>query len=88
MARLKLIIREDKISLRIKENKISMNIAPAKTVYLGGDMYDGEYEVVPSLGEQVLQTSGMILMDDVTVFPIPYAEVSNIYGGKTVTIGG
>ena len=49
--------------------------------------YDGEYEVTPSSEEQVLATAGCSLTDDITISSIPYYEVSNDYGGTTVTIG-
>lgn len=57
----------------------------------GGDhtpYYEGEYVVIPASSEQVLETAGLKMHDDVTVEEIPYAEVSNPQGGYTVTIGG
>ena len=50
------------------------------------DEYHGSYEVTPSNSEQTLQTKDKILLNNVTVHKTPYYEVSNIYGGKTVTI--
>jgi len=50
------------------------------------DTYDGEYEVTPSSKEQVLNTMQKMLVDNVTVHSTPYSEVSNPYGGTTVTI--
>ena len=56
---------------------------------VGVPLYDGTYEVTPMAHmEQVLETSGKRLIDDVTVLEIPYTAVANLYGGKTVTIGG
>lgn len=49
--------------------------------------YEGEYVVIPKSYEQFLDTDHKILTDDVDVKEIPYAEVPNIYGGLTVTIG-
>lgn len=56
----------------------------------GGDypVYSGVYEVTPDRTEQSLSTANKRMLDDVTVHPIPYFEVSNPSGGKTVTIGG
>ena len=48
--------------------------------------YEGEYEVVPSLHEQVLQTRHKRMEDDVTVKEIPYAEAHNDAGGVTISI--
>ena len=58
-------------------------------VYVGGKgTYEGPYTVTPHVSNnQVLPTNDLVMSDDVTVFKIPYAEVSNI-SGKTVTIGG
>lgn len=52
------------------------------------DYYSGSTDVIPSEKEQILYTEGKTLIDNIFVRPIPYAEVSNDYGGKTVTIGG
>lgn len=50
--------------------------------------YEGEYEVIPSIEEQVLETNRKYMKDDVMVKEIPYAEVTNLANGITVTIGG
>lgn len=50
--------------------------------------YEGEYTVTPSTEEEItLATAQKVLLADVKVNKIPYAEVTNIKGGKTVTIG-
>ena len=54
----------------------------------GGIPYEGQYDVVPSVDFQLLPTAEKVLEDDVIVHPIPYSEVSNKFGGYTVTIGG
>ena len=52
----------------------------------GYDPYLGPYEVIPlAWQDQILPTSGKNMTGDVTVFEVPYAEVSNPYG-DTVTI--
>lgn len=56
------------------------------TVQHGYDPYPGPYEVIPKAWEdQILATNGKNMEDDVTVYEIPYDEVSNQYG-TTVTI--
>lgn len=47
--------------------------------------YEGPYEVTPAVYEQSLSTAFKVMREDVTVFEIPYAEVSNVHG-TTVTI--
>ena len=53
----------------------------------GGDPYEGEYVVTPKVNEQTLPTKQKVMLDDMTVLAIPYAEVTNVSNGKTVTIG-
>lgn len=49
--------------------------------------YSGPYEVKPSAStNQVLETSGKYLTENVNVLKIPMFEVSNLSGGYTVTI--
>lgn len=51
------------------------------------EYYTGNYEVIPEVTEQVLQTKQKMMEEDVIVKPVPYAEVSNTSNGTTVTIG-
>ncbi|MBR2681461.1 MAG: hypothetical protein IKE23_12070 [Exiguobacterium sp.] len=48
--------------------------------------YKGAYEVTPTASEQTLPTENKTMERNVTVHATPYSEVSNIYGGTTVTI--
>ncbi len=51
--------------------------------------YTGDYTVVPKAhSEQVLETAGKLMLDDVTVTKIPYYEVSNVKDGLTIYIAG
>lgn len=52
------------------------------------DEYPGPYTVTPTREDQTLNTRNKIMAANVTVFEIPYVEVRNPVGGKTVTIGG
>lgn len=50
--------------------------------------YTGETTVVPKAFLQtVLETANKSVYSDITVEEIPYEEVSNVYGGYTVSIG-
>ena len=56
------------------------------TVQHGYDPYPGPYEVIPKAWEeQILATNGKNMEANVTVYEVPYDEVSNQYG-TTVTI--
>ena len=53
----------------------------------GAVAYGGAYEVTPkAYEEQILPTTGKLMLDDVTVFRVPYYETSNLYDGLTVFI--
>ena len=49
--------------------------------------YTGDYDVIPKVVDQVLETKNLGMTDDVTVKEIPMHEVSNDYG-TTIIIGG
>ena len=48
--------------------------------------YDGEYTVIPKVYGQTLNTKNKSMTDNVTIEAVPYAEVSNLSGGKTASI--
>ena len=50
--------------------------------------YEGEYEVTPTFADQTMETSGLLMEEDVKIEAIPVARVSNNAGGMTVIIGG
>ena len=50
--------------------------------------YTGEYEVEPSFDDQILETSGKKMLDDLKVNRIAVSSVGNLAGGNTVYIGG
>lgn len=52
------------------------------------ETYVGQYEVIPlPLVEQILNTEYKLLEDNIIIQPIPYHQVDNHAGGRTVTIG-
>lgn len=51
------------------------------------DVYEGEYEIIPSTDEQVLLTANKFMTENIRIGPIPYTETENAAGGTTVTIG-
>lgn len=54
---------------------------------LNYEVYEGSYIVTPSVSKQILDTANKLMKSDVIIEEIPYAEVGNNSGGKTVTIG-
>ena len=49
--------------------------------------YEGDYDVIPRLMDQTLETAGMVMLADVTVRTIPVVYTTNPYNGQTVVIG-
>lgn len=73
------------ISIETNEMQLEFGIEEGS----GGKLptYDGEYTITPKpFEEQVLETKNKSLVEDVTVLEIPYSEVTNPEGGKTVNI--
>ena len=63
-----------------------MSVELGRPVYLGGEPYDGPYEVTPKVTAQALPTANKLMRDDVSVRAIPYFDVSNTAGGNTIYI--
>ncbi len=51
------------------------------------DVYEGDYNVIPRVYEQTLETRDKLMLHDVTVEIIPLSKVINLQNGYTVTIG-
>lgn len=51
------------------------------------DVYEGDYDVIPRVYQQVLPTKDKLMLDDVTVEIIPLTKILNLQNGYTVTIG-
>ena len=49
-------------------------------------VYDGTYEITPTVEGYSLETAQKMMADDVTVNAIPFYEVGNNSGGNTVYI--
>lgn len=56
---------------------------PAGYKYFGGN-----YEIMPKIESQILDTKDKLMSKDVFIKSIPYYEVSNLQGGTTIIIGG
>ena len=79
-----------RIKVRFTEDKpfrVTFGTIQNITEYVGGEVYDGTYEVTPKVNAQEMQTEGKIMLHDVTIKSIPFHKVSNQSGGNTVHIG-
>lgn len=57
------------------------------TEYVGGEKYQGEYEITPKVEAQMLPTAQKVLEENIVIKEIPFFNVSNTSGGSTVYIG-
>ena len=55
--------------------------------YVGGEPYEGQYEVIPTVEGLTLPTKERVMADDIKILEIPFYNVSNTAGGSTVYIG-
>ena len=70
----------------LEEEEMGLDFGEVIEVQHGYDPYEGPYEVTPLAHQEIiLATKDKNMEDDVTVFEIPYQEVSNEHG-TTVTI--
>lgn len=51
------------------------------------DKYEGDYNVIPRVYQQMLETKDKLMLDNVTVEVIPLSKIINPQNGYTVTIG-
>ncbi|MBP3647192.1 MAG: hypothetical protein J6K55_12305 [Clostridia bacterium] len=56
------------------------------TEYNDADPYTGSYEITPKVDAQILPTAQKLMTEDLTVKAIPFFDVSNNSGGRTVYI--
>ena len=65
--------------------EFDLDFEEVQIIHTDYDPYMGPYEVIPKAWEdQILATSGKNMTDDVTVFEVPYDEVTNPTGTTVV----
>ena len=80
------VISQNEIITGVISQKESIvgDLATAYTAH--ASVYEGDYEITPTVGEQELKTKHKYMNDDIMVHAIPFFEVSNTSGGNTVFI--
>lgn len=81
-----IVIPSVTLSASISNNERSLS--GHVTVSTEYDTYSGDYDVVPQIESQILNTSDKLMSKDMTIKAIPYYSVSNEYDGETIIIGG
>ena len=65
--------------------EFNLDFEEVQIIHTDYDPYMGPYEVIPKAWEdQILATNGKNMTDDVTVFEVPYDEVTNPTGTTVV----
>lgn len=79
---------DSELDVRFIQTECNFNIDFGEIILVKTDeVYDGDYNVIPRVYQQVLPTKDKLMTDDVTVEVIPLAKVLNPSNGYTVTIG-
>lgn len=67
-------------------SKIETNLEIKTGIITEGIPYDGDYEIIPTTFEQILPTKTKVMKEDVNIHSIPYHDISNESGGRTISI--
>lgn len=79
---------DSELNVKFIQTECSFNIDFGEIILVKTDeVYDGDYDVIPRVYQQVLPTKDKLMLDDVTVEVIPLSKVLNPSNGYTVTIG-
>ena len=79
---------DSELDVKFIQTECNFNIDFGEIILVKTDeVYDGDYNVIPRVYQQVLPTKDKLMTDDVTVEVIPLAKVLNPSNGYTVTIG-
>lgn len=71
------------ISAKIKAPSLTAVICRQSTASCG-DIYDGNYEIIPKTEAQELSTANKLLEENIKVLAIPFYEVSNKDGTTAI----
>lgn len=81
MAAVEIVERLGRIEIQTPASSVDI-----ETGILGGNPYEGAYSVTPSASEQVLETAGRILAQNVTISPIPSNYGLITWDGAILTV--
>lgn len=84
------------LRFKVKSESVTMHIASSLPIHMkvesavkvgsSGQVYDGSYEVTPTVKGLTMETKDKYMLNDVDIQPIPFFKVGNNSGGKTVYI--
>lgn len=70
------------------QNSVKLTVKEEIREVIGTEIYSGDYEVIPKVREQIIETAKKTMKEDMKVLAIPFSLVDNTAGGQTITIGG
>ena len=77
---------EQQISVEAESGEKSVEIASEPITITGTEPYEGEYSVTPSASEQILETEGLRMTQNVTIAPIPNNYGLITWNGSVITV--
>lgn len=81
------IKKPESITLKVEKMRtLAVDLGPVSIGKKCED-YIGTYTITPRVYEQIMETEDKHMAEDVHILEIPLTYVSNVSGGKTVTIG-
>lgn len=80
-------VKRESVTMRVASpSPIRMKVEPAVKVGSSGQVYNGSYDVTPTVKGLMMETKDKYMLNDVNIQPIPIFKVGNNSGGKTVYI--
>lgn len=80
-------VTEQAIPTSVASEDVSIRVSiGAAYSAVSGDPYEGAYTVTPSQQTQVLATAGKVMLDDVTIDPIPQNYGLVTWNGSVLTV--
>ncbi len=77
---------EQQISVESESVEKSVDIASEPITITGTEPYEGSYSVTPSASEQILETEGLRMTQNVTINPIPSNYGLITWNGSVITV--
>lgn len=79
---------DSELKVQFIQTGCTFNVDFGEVVFVRTDeIYEGDYDVIPRVYQQVLPTKDKLMIDDVTIEIIPLEKTLNISNGYTATIG-
>lgn len=79
---------DEELKVQFIQTGCIFNVDFGEVVFVRTDeIYEGDYDVIPRVYQQVLPTKDKLMIDDVTIEIIPLEKTLNISNGYTATIG-